>query len=130
MTLTSITRTFDSTPTDKTFFSLTDMMTSASLGNIQVPDNASKIVAIDFGFGCLETTGYIVVGRLTGSNFSEQVITLTGVTGDGADGPTTTTGRKEVNYSVAGTNNIDLQLAIQYNNAAVATSGAVTLHFE
>jgi len=128
--VTSITRTSDSTPTDKVFFSMTDFMSSASLGNIQVPEGSTRISAIDFAFANLEVTGYVVVCKLSGSNMSEQNITLAGVSGDGADGPATTTGRKDVSYSVAGVNNIDLQLAIQFNNAAVATSTAVTLHFE
>jgi len=128
--VTSITRTSDSTPTDKVFFSLTDFMSSASLGNIQVPEGSTRISAIDFAFANLEVTGYVAVCKLSGSNMSEQNITLCGVSGDGADGPTTTTGRKDVSYSVTGVNNIDLQLAIQYNNAAVATSTSVTLHFE
>jgi len=128
--VTSITRTNDSTPTTKVFFSMTDFMSSSSLGNIQVPEGSSRISAIDFAFSNLEIKGYVVVAKLSGSNMSEQNITLCGVSGDGADGPATTTGRKDVNYSVSGVNNIDLQLAIQFTNAAVATSSSVTLHFE
>ena len=64
---TTITRTFDATPTDKTYFSLTDNMSSSNLGNIQVPDGASRISRVDCAFDTTNAKGYQVVCRLSGS---------------------------------------------------------------
>jgi len=48
--VTTITRTFDATPTDKEYFSLTDNMNSSNLGNIQVPQGSSRISRVDCAF--------------------------------------------------------------------------------
>ena len=82
---TTITRTFDATPTDKAYFSLTDNMLSSSLGNIQVPDGASRISRVDCAFDTTNAKGYQVVCRLSGSNMSEQNFTIMGIAGDTAD---------------------------------------------
>ena len=131
---TTITQTFDSTPTDQTYFSLTDNMASSNLGNIQVPEGSSRISRVDFTFACFNPKGYEVVCRLSGSNMSEQNFTLMGVDGDGTadSGIVNTTGSCDVAFPVGGVNNIDLQIAIQYasGGSATASSGAVTLYFE
>jgi hypothetical protein len=131
---TTITRTFDATPTDKTYFSLTDNMSSSNLGNIQVPDGASRISRVDYAFACFNPKGWEVVCRLSGSNMSEQNFTLMGVDGDATadSGVTQADGSKDVAFSVAGVNNIDLQIAIQFasGGSATASSGSVTLYFE
>ena len=131
---TTITRTFDSTPTDQVYFSLTDNMSSSNLGNIQVPDGASRISRVDYTFACFNPKGYEVVCRLSGSNMSEQNFTLMGVDGDGTadSGIVNTSGSRDVAFPVGGVNNIDLQVAIQYasGGSETASSGAVTLYFE
>jgi len=130
---TTITRTFDSTPTDKTYFSLTDNMSSANLGNIQVPDGASRISRVDSAFCTGNAKGYQVVARLSGSNMSEQNFSLMGLDGDGADGAICQAdATTDVNFPVGGVNNIDLQIAIQFGSggSASASSGSVTLYFE
>ena len=131
---TTITRTFDSTPTDQTYFSLTDNMSSSNLGNLQVPDGATRISRVDFTFACFNPKGYEVVCSLSGSNMSEQNFTLMGVDGDGTadSGIVNTSGSCDVAFPVMGVNNIDLQIAIQYasGGSATASSGAVTLYFE
>ena len=129
---TSITRTFDATPTDKTYFSLTDNMSSSNLGNIQVPDGTSRIARVDCAFDCPDTKGSVVVCRLSGSNMSEQNFTIYGQSGDTADAAAVTAHNEvAVNFPVSGVNNIDLQIAIQYTTGtATASSGAVTLYFE
>tara|TARA_R100000963_G_C4566980_1_gene53424 strand:+ start:183 stop:587 length:405 start_codon:yes stop_codon:yes gene_type:complete len=134
MAVTTITRTFDDTPTDKAYFSLTDNMLSSSLGNIQVPQGSSRISRVDFTFAAFNPKGYAVVCRLLGSNMSEQNFTLMGVDGDGTadSGIVNTTGSVDTAFPLAGVNNIDLQIAIQYasGGAATASSGSVTLYFE
>ena len=130
---TTITRTFDATPTDKAYFSLTDNMLSSSLGNIQVPDGASRISRVDCAFDTTNAKGYQVVCRLSGSNMSEQNFTIMGIAGDTADAAAAV-GFKSVPvaFSIAGVNNVDLQIAIQFaaGGSASASSGAVTLYFE
>ena len=74
---TTITRTFDGTPTDKTYFSLTDNMSSSNLGNIQVPDGSSRISRIDCAFDTPDTKGVIGVCRLSGSNMSDKTLQFT-----------------------------------------------------
>lgn len=134
MSATTITRTFDSTPVDQQYFSLTDNMGSSSLGNIQVPEGSSRISRVDYTFACFNPKGYEVVCKLSGSNMSEQNFTLMGVDGDGTadSGIVNTSGSRDVNFSVAGVNNVDLQIAIQYasGGSATASSGSVTLYFE
>jgi hypothetical protein len=129
---TSITRTFDATPTDKTYFSLTDNMASSNLGNIQVPDGASRISRIDCAFDTPDTKGVVGVARLSGSNMSEQNLTIYGACGDTADaGGIPAYNQVDVNFPVSGVNNIDLQIALQYTTGtATASGGAVTLYFE
>ena len=129
---TSITRTFDATPTDKTYFSLTDNMSSSSLGNIQTPDGASRISRIDCAFDTPDTKGVVCVARLSGSNMSEQNLTIYGACGDTADaGGIPSYNQVDVNFPVSGVNNIDLQIALQYTTGtATASGGAVTLYFE
>jgi len=129
--VTTITRTFDATPTDKTYFSMTDNMSSSNLGNIQVPQGSSRISRIDCAFDVKNAAGATVVARLLGSNMSEQNPTIWGVAGDTADaGAAQGFQSVDVNFSVAGVNNIDLQIAIQYQGSASASVGAVTLYFE
>tara|TARA_Y100001963_G_C6581278_1_gene353544 strand:- start:220 stop:615 length:396 start_codon:yes stop_codon:yes gene_type:complete len=129
---TTITRTFDATPTDKTYFSLTDNMSSSNLGNIQVPDGSSRISRIDCAFDTPDTKGVVGVVRLSGSNMSEQNATIYGACGDTADaGGIPSFQSVDVNFSVAGVNNIDLQIALQFTTGtATASGGAVTLYFE
>ena len=85
MAVTTITRTYDSTPTDKTYFSLTDNMSSSSLGNIQTPQGAVRISRIDVAVDAPDTKGFVLAGRLLGSNMSEQNLSLAGSCGDVAD---------------------------------------------
>ena len=129
---TTITRTFDSTPSDKTYFSLTDNMSSSNLGNIQVPDGVSRISRIDCAFDTPDTKGVVCAARLTGSNMSEQNCTIYGACGDTADaGGIPSFNQVDVNFPVSGVNNIDLQIALQYTTGtATASGGAVTLYFE
>jgi len=130
---TTITRTFDATPTDKAYFSLTDNMLSSSLGNIQVPDGASRISRVDCAFDTTNAKGYQVVCRLLGSNMSEQNFTIMGIAGDTADAAAAVGFNSvPVAFSIAGVNNVDLQIAIQFaaGGSASASSGAVTLYFE
>lgn len=130
---TTITRTFDATPTDKAYFSLTDNMLSSSLGNIQVPDGASRISRVDCAFDTTNAKGYQVVCRLSGSNMSEQNFTIMGIAGDTADAAAAVGFNSvPVAFSIAGVNNVDLQIAIQFaaGGTASASSGAVTLYFE
>tara|TARA_R100001086_G_C11705057_1_gene222454 strand:+ start:235 stop:639 length:405 start_codon:yes stop_codon:yes gene_type:complete len=134
MTATTITRTFDSTPTDKTYFSLTDNMSSSALGNIQVPDGVSRISRVDCSFACFNPKGWQVVCKLSGSNMSEQNFNLMGLDGDATadSGVCPATASVPVNFAVSGVNNVDLQIAIQYasGGSATASSGSVTLYFE
>jgi len=132
MAVTTITRTYDSTPTDKTYFSLTDNMSSSSLGNIQTPQGSSRISRIDVAVDAPDTKGFVLAGRLLGSNMSEQNLTLAGSTGDVADaGGTPQFNMIPTNFSVAGVNNIDLQVAFQYTSGTpTASSLSVTLYFE
>jgi len=131
---TTITRTFDSTPTDKTYFSLTDNMSSSNLGNIQVPDGASRISRVDFAFACFNPKGWQVACRLSGSNMAEQNFTLMGLDGDATadSGVCPSDGSIDVAFPLTNVNNIDLQIAIQYasGGSATASSGSVTLYFE
>ena len=130
---TTITRTFDATPTDKAYFSLTDNMLSSSLGNIQVPDGASRISRVDCAFDTTNAKGYQVVCRLSGSNMSEQNFTIMVIAGDTADAAAAVGFNSvPVAFSIAGVNNVDLQIAIQFaaGGSASASSGAVTLYFE
>jgi hypothetical protein len=130
---TTITRTFDATPTDKAYFSLTDNMLSSSLGNIQEPDGASRISRVDCAFDTTNAKGYQVVCRLSGSNMSEQNFTIMGIAGDTADAAAAVGFNSvPVAFSIAGVNNVDLQIAIQFaaGGSASASSGAVTLYFE
>jgi hypothetical protein len=130
---TTITRTFDATPTDKAYFSLTDNMLSSNLGNIQVPDGASRISRVDCAFDTTNAKGYQVVCRLSGSNMSEQNFTIMGIAGDTADAAAAVGFNSvPVAFSIAGVNNVDLQIAIQFaaGGSASASSGAVTLYFE
>ena len=130
---TTITRTFDATPTDKAYFSLTDNMLSSSLGNIQVPDGASRISRVDCAFDTTNAKGYQVVCRLSGSNMSEQNFTIMGIAGDTADAAAAVGFNSvPVAFSIAGVNIVDLQIAIQFaaGGSASASSGAVTLYFE
>ena len=130
---TTITRTFDATPTDKAYFSLTDNMLSSSLGNIQVPDGASRISRVDCALDTSNAKGYQVVCKLSGSNMSEQNFTLMGIAGDTADAAAAVGFNSvPVAFGIAGVNNVDLQIAIQFaaGGSASASSGAVTLYFE
>jgi hypothetical protein len=130
---TTITRTFDATPTDKAYFSLTDNMLSSSLGNIQVPQGSSRIARVDCAIACGNAKGFQVVCRLLGSNMSEQNFTLMGLDGDAADGAVCQADASvPVAFPLAGVNNIDLQIAIQMasGGSASASSGSVTLYFE
>ena len=130
---TTITRTFDATPTDKAYFSLTDNMLSSNLGNIQVPDGASRISRVDCAFDTTNAKGYQVVCKLSGSNMSEQNFTLMGIAGDTADAAAAVGFNSvPVAFGIAGVNNVDLQIAIQFaaGGSASASSGAVTLYFE
>ena len=132
MSVTTITRTYDSTPTDKTYFSLTDNMSSSSLGNIQTPQNSQRISRIDVSVDAADTKGFVLAGRLLGSNMSEQNLTLAGSCGDSADaGATTQFNMIPTNFSVVGVNNIDLQVAFQFSSGTpTASSLSVTLYFE
>jgi hypothetical protein len=131
--VTTITRTFDATPTDKEYFSLTDNMGSSSLGNIQVPQGSTRISRIDCAFSTFNAKGTTVVSRLLGSNMSEQNLVIWGSAGDTADaGAFQGYMSVPVAFPLAGVNNIDLQIAIQFNDggSATASGGAVTLYFE
>ena len=130
--VTTITRTYDSTPTDKTYFSLTDNMSSSSLGNIQTPQGSSRISRIDVAVDAPDTKGFVLAGRLLGSNMSEQNLTLAGSSGDIADARGTPQFNMiPTNFSVAGVNNIDLQVAFQFTTGTPTASGlSVTLYFE
>ena len=132
MSSTAITRTFDATPTDKTYFSLTDNMSSSNLGNIQVPDGASRIARIDCAFDTPDTKGVVCAAKLSGSNMSEQNLTIYGSCGDTADaGAISSYNQVDVDFPVSGVNNIDLQIALQYTTGtATASGGSVTLFFE
>ena len=126
-------RTFDATPTDKTYFSLTDNMGSSNLGNIQVPDGASRISSVDCTFDTPDTKGVVCAMRLSGSNMSEQNFTIMGIAGDTADAAAAVGFNSvPVAFGIAGVNNVDLQIAIQFaaGGSASASSGAVTLYFE
>ena len=131
--VTTITRTFDATPTDKEYFSLTDTMGSSSLGNIQVPQGSTRISRVDCAFSTFNAKGTSIVCRLLGSNMSEQNFTIWGSAGDTADaGAFSGYNSVPVAFPLAGVNNIDLQIAIQFNDggSATASGGAVTLYFE
>jgi len=131
--VTTIQRSFDSTPVDKEYFSLTDNMNSSSLGNIQVPQNSQRISRVDCAFDTTNAKGYQVVCRLLGSNMSEQNFTIMGVAGDTADaGACVGFQSIPVAFPLAGVNNIDLQIAVQFasGGSASASSGSVTLYFE
>ena len=133
MSATTITRTFDATPTDKAYFSLTDNMLSSSLGNIQVPQGSSRISRVDCAFDTTNAKGYQVVCRLLGSNMSEQNFTIMGIAGDTADAAAAVGYNSvPVAFGLSGVNNIDLQIAIQFaaGGSASASSGSVTLYFE
>jgi len=130
---TTITRTFDSTPVDKAYFSLTDNMLSSNLGNIQVPDGASRISRVDCAFDTTNAKGYQVVCRLSGSNMAEQNFTIMGIAGDTADAAAAVGFNSvPVAFTLANVNNVDLQIAVQFaaGGSASASSGAVTLYFE
>jgi hypothetical protein len=131
--VTTITRTFDATPTDKEYFSLTDNMGSSSLGNIQVPQGSTRISRVDCAFSTFNAKGTSVVCRLLGSNMSEQNMVIWGSAGDTADAAAFQGYVSvPVAFPLAGVNNIDLQIAIQFNDggSATASGGAVTLYFE
>jgi len=133
MSATTITRTFDATPTDKAYFSLTDNMLSSSLGNIQVPQGSTRISRIDCAFDTFNAKGTTIVCRLLGSNMSEQNLVIWGSAGDTADaGAFAGYQSIPVAFSLSGVNNIDLQIAVQFNSggSATASGGAVTLYFE
>ena len=115
--VTTITRTFDATPTDKEYFSLTDNMGSSSLGNIQVPQGSTRISRIDCAFSTFNAKGTTVVSRLLGSNMSEQNLVIWGSAGDTADaGAFQGYMSVPVAFPLAGVNNIDLQIAVQFNS--------------
>jgi len=131
--VTTITRTFDATPTDKEYFSLTDNMGSSSLGNIQVPQGSTRISRVDCAFDVFNAKGAQVVCRLLGSNMSEQNFTIWGAAGDTADaGAFNGYQSVPVAFPLAGVNNIDLQVAVQFSSggSATASGGSVTLYFE
>jgi len=131
--VTTISRTFDSTPTDKEYFSLTDNMNSSNLGNIMVPGNSQRIVRVDCAFDVFNAKGAQVVCRLLGSDFSEQNFTIWGVAGDTADAACAQGYQTvPVSFPIGTANNIDLQIAIQVSGGGsmAASSGTVTLYFE
>jgi len=131
--VTTISRTFDATPTDKEYFSLTDNMNSSNLGNIQTPKNATRISRVDCAFDVFNAKGAQVICRLLGSDFSEQNFTIWGVAGDTADaGAAQGFQSVPVAFALGTANNIDLQIAIQFagGGSASASSGSVTLYFE
>jgi len=131
--VTTISRTFDSTPVDKEYFSLTANMNSSNLGNIMVPGGSQRIVRVDCAFDTTNAKGYQVVCRLLGSDFSEQNFTIMGVAGDTADAAACVGFQSvPVSFPIGTANNIDLQIAIQFaaGGSASASSGAVTLYFE
>jgi hypothetical protein len=133
MAVTTITRTFDATPTDKTYFSLTDNMSSSNLGNIQVPQGATRISRVDCAFDIFNAKGGQVACRLLGSNMSEQNFTIWGIAGDTADAACAVGFQSvPVNFGISGVNNIDLQVAVQFSSggSASASGGSVTLYFE
>jgi len=131
--VTTITRTFDATPTDKEYFSLTDNMNSSNLGNIQVPGGASAIVRIDCAFDVFNAKGAQIACRLLGSDFSEQNLTIWGAAGDTADAAAFAGFQSvPVAFPIGNANNIDLQVAVQFSSggSATASGGSVTLYFE
>jgi hypothetical protein len=131
--VTTITRTFDATPTDKEYFSLTDNMNSSNLGNIQVPGGATSIVRVDCAFDIFNAKGGQVACRLLGSDFSEQNFTIWGVAGDTADAACAVGYQSvPVAFPIGNANNIDLQVAVQFSSggSATASGGSVTLYFE
>ena len=131
--VTTITRTFDATPTDKEYFSLTDNMNSSNLGNIQTPQGSTRISRIDCAFDTTNAKGYQVVCRLLGSDFSEQNFTIMGIAGDTADAACAVGFNSvPVAFPIGNANNIDLQIAIQISGGGsmAASSGTVTLYFE
>ena len=132
MSVTTITRTFDGTATDKTYFSLTDNMSSSSLGNIQTPQGAQRISRIDVAMDAPDTKGVVLACRLLGSNMSEQNLTLAGSCGDAADAASNAQfNMVPTNFPVVGVNNIDLQVAFQFTTGTpTASSLSVTLYFE
>jgi len=130
--VTTISRTFDSTPTDKEYFSLTDNMNSSNLGNIMVPGNSQRIVRVDCAFDVFNVKGAQVVCRLLGSDFSEQNFTIWGVSGDTVDAASQGYQTIPVSFPIGTANNIDLQIAVQVSGggSTTASSGTVTLYFE
>jgi len=131
--VTTIQRSFDATPTDKEYFSLTDNMNSSNLGNIQVPQGSTRISRVDCAFDVFNAKGAQVVCRLLGSNMSEQNFTIWGAAGDTADaGAFAGYQSIPVAFPLAGVNNIDLQIAVQFSSggSATASGGSVTLYFE
>jgi len=131
--VTTISRSFDSTPTDKEYFSLTANMNSSNLGNIMVPGGSTSIVRVDCAFDVFNAKGCQVLCRLLGSDFSEQNFTIWGVAGDTADaGAAQGYQSVPVAFPIGTANNIDLQIAIQVSGGGsmAASSGTVTLYFE
>ena len=87
-------------------------MSSSSLGNIQTPQGAVRISRIDVAVDAPDTKGFVLAGRLLGSNMSEQNLSLAGSCGDVADaGGTAQFNMIPTNFPVVGVNNIDLQVA-------------------
>ena len=107
-------------------------MSSSSLGNIQTPQGSSRISRIDVAVDAPDTKGFVLAGRLLGSNMAEQNLSLAGSCGDVADaGGTPQFNMIPTNFSVAGVNNIDLQVAFQFTSGTpTASSLSVTLYFE
>jgi len=108
-------------------------MLSSSLGNIQVPQGSTRISRIDCAFDTFNAKGTTIVCRLLGSNMSEQNLVIWGSAGDTADaGAFAGYQSIPVAFSLSGVNNIDLQIAVQFNSggSATASGGAVTLYFE
>jgi len=107
-------------------------MSSSSLGNIQTPQGSNRISRIDVAVDAPDTKGFVLACRLLGSNMSEQNLTLAGSCGDVADaGGTAQFNMVPTNFSVAGVNNIDLQVAFQFTSGTpIASSLSVTLYFE
>jgi len=132
--VTTIQRSFDSTPTDKEYFSLTDNMNSSNLGNIQVPQGSTRISRVDCAFDGFNAKGYQVVCRLLGSNMSEQNFTIMGIAGGTSAATACAVGFNSVPvaFGISGVNNIDLQIAIQISGGGsmAASAGSVTLYFE
>jgi len=107
-------------------------MSSSSLGNIQTPQGSQRISRIDVAMDAPDTKGVVLACRLLGSNMAEQNLTLAGSCGDVADaGGTTQFNMIPTNFSVAGVNNIDLQVSFQFTSGTpTASSLSVTLYFE